>query len=588
MNRTFWRARTQNNKGKAEELARRLDVLPLTASLLLSRGIEGKEEGERFLFPVLSHLTDPFLLPDMPKAVERIRRAIIEGEAIFLQGDYDVDGICATALLAKVIANLGGRVFCYLPQRLREGHGISSRAVEKAKEIGAKLYLTVDCGSASWDGVRKLNGLGIDVVITDHHEVEDLPPAYALVNPKLLAASSPLKDLAGVGVAFKVAQALYKAFGREESRVYDKLDLVALGTIADLVPLLGENRIMVKAGLERLAQAPSPGLEALKNHTRLSGRVDPRKVSFILAPRLNAPGRISYPHRALELLICNDIRRGEEICRELERLNRKRQEIETEILREVERELERADLEEEWVLVVKGKGWHRGLLGLVASKIVEAYQRPVFVFSLDGGIAKGSGRSIHAFNLFKAVTNLSHLLLRYGGHSGAVGVELREENLEEFRGAINEIAKQELSPEDLRLRVEVEDLLSFREITPRLARELSLFPPFGVGNPQPLFISEDVKVKRISPLSNGKHMVVFLEENGKELPSLLFNPSGPLPSERISILYAIEMDKQLESPILILKEWTKEGKNIIREVFSSYMVQPSLWSGYDTGDSEYS
>ncbi len=587
MKRTFWKARTQDNKGKAEELARQLDVLPLTASLLLFRGIKGKEEGERFLFPILSYLTDPFLLPEMPKAVERIRRAIIEGEAIFLQGDYDVDGICATALLAKTIANLGGRVFCYLPQRLREGHGISSRAVEKTKEVGATLYLTVDCGSASRDGVRKLNGLGIDVIITDHHEVDDFPPAFALVNPKLLTAPSPLKDLAGVGVAFKVAQALYKAFGREESGLYDKLDLVALGTIADLAPLLGENRIMVKAGLERLAQAPSPGLEALKNHTRLWGRIDPRKVSFILAPRLNAPGRISYPHRALELLICNDIRTGEEICRDLERLNRKRQEIEIEILRKVERELRRVDLEEEWVLVIKGRGWHRGLLGLVASKIVEVYQRPAFVFSLDGGIAKGSGRSIFAFNLFKAVTNLSHLLLRYGGHSGAVGVELKEENLEEFRRGINEVAKQELSPEDLRPCVEVEAFLSFSEITPRLARELSLFPPFGMGNPQPLFISQDVKVKRISPLSNGKHLIVFLEENGKELPCLVFNPSEPLPSERISILYAIEMDKQLETPILVLKEWTKEGKNIIREIFSPYVVQPSLWSEYDNEYSKY-
>ncbi|MBC7326622.1 single-stranded-DNA-specific exonuclease RecJ [bacterium] len=575
MSREIWKARKKDEE-KARELARELPILPLTASLILNRGIEDISEAKKFLFPKLSYLNDPFQLEEMELAVARLREAIIEKEPIFLQGDYDVDGICATALLAKILVSLGGRVFCYIPNRQREGHGISDYAVKKAIELRAGLFVTVDCGSSSHAQVEKLNGNGIDVIITDHHEMPERPSALALVNPKF-SDSYPFQALAGVGVAFKVGQALISSFGKSLGPLYEKLDLVALGTIADLASLLGENRILVKFGLEKLGTIPSNGLDMLKKFTGLNGYVDSHKVSFILAPRLNAPGRISSPLKALELLLTEDNNKKEALCRELEKMNRERRSLETKILMEIEEDLSSLDLERELVIVLKGENWHRGLLGLVASKLVELYQRPVFVLSKYGDKVKGSGRSIPSFNIYKAVQEISHLLINYGGHNSAVGVEMEEGNFYPFKEHINEIASKYLSLDELRPKQEAEAILTFQEISFRLAQEISLLAPFGIDNPQPLFISKDVEVKGVNSFPNGRYAVLTLQQNGTEL--ICLSPVKLLEGlpHRCSIIYSLDVDKDSSQPLLLLKGWSEEDNIIVSEEKRPYLGQLLLW-----------
>lgn len=575
MSREIWKTKRQNEE-KAKELAKRLHILPLTASLLINRGIESEEEARKFLFPALSHLNDPFLLEGMEKAVVRLREALIRKEPIFLQGDYDVDGICATALLAKVINIMGGKVFCYIPNRHKEGHGISDHAVKKALELKASIFLTVDCGGSSLAQVEKLNSKGIAVIITDHHEMGEPPPALSTINPKA-SPSYPFRDLAGVGVAFKLAQALTIALGKDYRIVYDKLDLVALGTIADLSSLLGENRVLVKFGLEKLGERPSHGLDALKKLTGLNGYVDSRKVGFILAPRINAPGRISSPSKALELFLASDERKKEVICQELEEMNRERRLLEDKILREMEGELARLDWDRDLIIVIKGENWNRGLLGLVASRLVDTYQRPAFVLSRYGDRIKGSGRSIPTFNIYQALQEVSHLLLDFGGHNSAVGVEMEVAKFGLFKEEINELARKYLTPEDLYPKKEAEHLLSFQEITPRLAQEVALLAPFGIDNPQPLFISRDVEVKEVSSLPFGKYSFLTLAQEEKELFCL--SPMKLIEGlpDRFSIIYALDIDRHSEEPLLILKGWAGEGTPIVTEERVPYLGQLFLW-----------
>jgi single-stranded-DNA-specific exonuclease len=575
MYRGIWIKGNQEEE-KAKDLAKMLSILPITASLLLNRKIENEEEGREFLFPSLRNLYDPFLLEGMELAVFRIKEAIRRKEPIFLQGDFDVDGICATAFLAKTLIKLGGKVFCHIPDRHREGHGISSYAVRKAVELKAGVFLTVDCGSSSHNQVERLNDNGIDVIITDHHEMGQTPPALATINPKA-SLSYPYKDLAGVGVAFKVGQALCKSFSLDEKLIYDKLDLVALGTIADLSSLLGENRVLVKFGLEKLGREPSGGLATLKKAARLNGYVDSHKVSFILAPRLNAPGRIKSPLKALELLVVNKEEQREAICQELEALNKERRLLEIEILTKIEDDLGKLELEKDFVIVIKGKNWNRGLLGLVASRLVEMYQRPAFVLSQYGDVIKGSGRSIPAFNLYKALEEVSNLLKNFGGHNAAVGLEMEASKYEEFKEKINEVARQSLSYEDLAAKQEVECVLQFSEITERLAKEVSLFAPYGIDNPQPLFLSENVELKHLDHFPNGRFVSLVLRQRGRELNCL--SPARLIEGipERCSIIFSLDYDGQLAQPLLILKGWTKEGISMVREERAPYLSQLFLW-----------
>lgn len=575
MFKKIWKAKKQD-KDKAFELAKRLYILPLTASLLINRGIENEEEAKRFLFPQLSHLNDPFQLEGVERATARLKETIVKKEPIFLQGDYDVDGICATALLAKVLSSMGGKVFCYIPNRHKEGHGISEYAVNKALELGASVFLTVDCGSSSFAQVEKLNQRGVKVIITDHHETDEPPPAFSTINPKA-SRSYPFRELAGVGVAFKLAQALTIALGRDPRFLYDKLDLVALGTIADLASLLGENRVLVKYGLEKLGAQPSSGLDSLKRATGLNGYVDSHKVSFILAPRLNAPGRISSPSKALELLLATDEGKKEVICKELEEMNRERRVLEEKILQEMKWDLLKFKWEKDLVIVIKGENWNRGLLGLVASKLVDVYQRPAFVLSKYGDRIKGSGRSIPSFNIYQALQELSHLLLSFGGHNTAVGLEMHAGRFEEFKEGINEVARKYLTPEDLYHQQEAEHILSFQDITPRLAKEITLFSPFGIDNPRPLFISKDVEVKGISSFSNGKYTYLTLVQEGKELSCL--SPTALLEGlpKKFSIIYALDIDRQFNEPLLILKGWAGDDTHIIAEERVPYLGQLMLW-----------
>ncbi len=466
--------------------------LPL-ARILSTRGIE-KDKIELFLNPRLENLHSPYLFTDMAKAVDRVRRAIENGEAIMIHGDYDVDGVTALALLFRNLERLGAKnVIPYIPDRFHEGYGLSEKGIREAHSRNVKLLITVDCGITGKREVCLANELGMDVIITDHHEPKaELPPAYAVLNPK--ADSYPFKELAGVGVAFKLIEAIYESCGLSKKTLYWDLDLVALGTVADIVPLVDENRILVKYGLMVLNETLKAGLKALKMTARLNGEIHPWHISFILAPRLNAAGRLSHAEKAFRLLVTKDGEEALKIARELEEENRRRQSIEKRILEEAISCVEGMDLDQNWVLVLGKRGWHEGVIGIVASKLVDLYHRPTLLISLGDETGKGSARSIPSFHLYNALKEAEDLLITFGGHKFAAGFKVDLDKIDELRRLINAVAKRDLTEEDLIPEIEIDSKIELSEITDEFLDEYEKLAPFGLGNPVPVLLMEGVEV----------------------------------------------------------------------------------------------
>ena len=506
---------------RAEHLSRALGLDPVVARLLCLRGVHDPEEALRFLTPSLDQLHDPFRLADMAPAVDRILAAIERRERIAIHGDYDVDGITATVILRRALELLGADVEHFVPERIRDGYGLQRVAVERLHAGGASLIVSVDCGIRGVDAARRARELGLDLIITDHHEPGPvLPPALAVINPKRPDCAYPEKELAGVGVALKLVQALCLRTGHE-GWLPSFVKMAAIGTLADVVPLLGENRVIAKLGLDMLSRGPHKvGLRALLEVAGLAGRtIDSHQVAFMLAPRVNAAGRMSTPDIAMRLLLAVDeamVGEARALAQQLDEENQRRQLEEQEILAEARRLAETdPDVGAHSVLVVAGEGWHRGVIGVVASKLVDTFHKPAVVLSVAEGLGHGSCRSIPAFDMLGALERCAHLLLRFGGHRLAAGLTLDAARLQEFRHTISAWADQTLEPDDLRPRVRIDGPLPFSAITGKTVDEVGRLEPFGPGNPRPVFHAAGVEIVDGPRRIKDRHLKLAVRQQGR-------------------------------------------------------------------------
>src|SRR5438309_1959443 len=505
----------------ANALAAAIRIEPAVARLLCQRGISDPGLAERFLNPSLDHLHDPMALAGMRPAVERVFAAIANKERIAIHGDYDVDGITSTVILRRALELLGADVVHFLPERLRDGYGLQPAAIERLHADGVALVISVDCGIRGADAARRARELGVDLIITDHHEPDRaLPPALAVINPKRRDCSYPDKYLAGVGVALKLVQALCRRAGRDKL-MPGFIKVAAIGTLADVVPLVGENRVIAKIGLELLTKGPHKvGLRALLDVSGLTGKtIDSYHIGFMLAPRVNAAGRMSTPDIAARLLLAADEAMADEVRQlalQLDGENVRRQEEEAEIVAAAKKIVTTdPDVGARSVLVVAGEGWHRGVIGIVASKLVDSFHRPAIVLSIEDGVAHGSCRSISKFDMLGALERCAPLLIRFGGHKQAAGLALEAARVREFRAAVNAVADETLGPDDLMPRLRIDGDLTFRDITGGVAAGIVSLAPFGAGNPRPVFAARRVEIIDGPRLLKERHLKMALKQDGR-------------------------------------------------------------------------
>ena len=504
------------------ELARTLNLpLPL-AAILVQRGYSAPDDARRFLRPSLTELSDPLALKDMDRAVELIVAAVRRGAPILVHGDFDVDGQCASALLARALRLAGGNATAFVPHRLRDGYDFGPAGLAKAQAIGAGLIITCDCGITAVEPVAAAKRAGIDVIVTDHHLPGPmLPPADAVLDPQRTDDRSGATNLCGTGVAFKLVQALVPALGLSPNLPLHLLDLVALATVADVVPLVGENRILVKHGLKLLSDSRWVGIRALVETAGLAGRaIRAGHVGFILGPRLNAVGRIGDAAEGLQLLLSDDATEAMALARRLDTLNSERQLIDQRILDQVLDQLGQADALDA-VIVLDGEGWHPGVVGIVASRVVERYGRPTFLIAFDGDIGKGSGRSISRFDLHAALTECGDLLERFGGHHMAAGLTLRRDNLGAFRARFAGVAGKLLGPADLGPEQRIDLEIPLDQATADFERLARYLEPCGAGNPTPVLGVRSVRFSRRAIVGSG-HLKGVLEDGDARLPAIGF------------------------------------------------------------------
>jgi len=523
-----------SDERRSRRLAEAIGVSPLVAHLLVNRGIAEPDAARAFLAPDLNGLHDPMLLPDMDKAVGRIRRAIAGGERLLVYGDYDADGVTATSLLLQFFRLLDLQPPHYIPHRVEEGYGLHAEAVEAAAADGVKLIVTVDCGVSAAAEVELARKRGIDVVVTDHHEPpRRLPRACAVVNPKLTGSLYPFRDLSGVGVAFKLAWAMAQSFspGKRVSEQFrnfllDAMGLVAMGTVADVVPLVGENRIFAIYGLEALRRSAHPGIAALVRQACVADKpLTPRDISFGIGPRLNAAGRLAEAGLCVELLTSDCPERAADIARSLEAKNRERQRIQNAILADARRRLaERGDWRQRRAIVLADEGWHAGVVGIVAARLAEEFSRPTVLLSLDGDIARGSARSVPQCDLFAAIEACQDLLLSYGGHSQAAGVRMLRRSLGDFvRMFEAQVARALEGWEPCKL-MEVDAEVLLPAITPRLVRDIERLAPYGQGNEPPVLACSDVVVAGRPRLmgGQGQHLSFYVRQGDHSMRAVGF------------------------------------------------------------------
>lgn len=506
-------------EGLVHEISEKYKISPVVSRVLVNRGIESESAVKSYLGKNISGVHHPFLLKDAEKAALRIKSAIDLHEKIVIYGDYDVDGITATSILYKFLSELGADVDFYIPNRSDEGYGINMPALGKISAGGASLLITVDCGITAVGEVEFAKTLGLDVIITDHHTCKDeLPRAYALINPKQPECTYPFKDLAGIGVAFKLILAIALTLGKNAREYFDKyIDIVAVGTVADVVSLTDENRIFVANGIKKIQNTDNPGLRALFSTAQITNRpVNTGVISFSVAPRINAAGRVGSANTAVELLVTDSAQRAGEIALALEAENKKRQQTETEILKDALQMIsEMEDAEKKHVFVLAKKDWHHGVIGIVASRLVDRFHKPAILISLKDNIGKGSGRSIKGFNLFNALTHCSDILLKYGGHELAAGLGLNYADIDEFDRQINKYAAEVMNPEDSIPCICIDGELVPSALTIENANALSMLEPFGMGNPQPIFSLCGAQLTAERTMTEGKHCKLTVIKNGK-------------------------------------------------------------------------
>jgi len=518
------------NEAHIKSLSKALGISELLAHILINRGYNEKTKARRFLQPRLSHLYEPSLMPGLTRAAERISSALANEERIVLYGDYDADGISGLALLKQCLSFLGKEADFYIPHRLEEGYGLNMDALRSLKAKGANLVITVDCGTTALEEAAYARKEGLDLIITDHHECGDtLPECVALINPKLPGSTYPFRHLSGVGVAFKLAWALGECLspGKKVSdglreHLLNWLGLVALGTVADVVPLLGENRVLVKYGLEALKASSQPGIKALMEVSGFERGLDARAVAFGLGPRINAAGRLGDATRACELLTTDSIEMAREIARSLDAYNRRRQKLEQDILAEAVATIESENLAQAKAIVLTSPRWHAGVLGIVASRIVERYHRPTVLLTLAGESAQGSARSIPDFDIFEALSSCGDMFISCGGHAQAAGLRLDKNLVRAFRERFLEEAEERMKSEDLVPKLSLDAEVPLSLLNEEAVEELGRLRPFGQGNPEPVFAARVKVVGRTRRVGNGKHLRFVVRQGSVSFPAIAF------------------------------------------------------------------
>ena len=549
----------KDNKRTATDIEIRGKKIPQTiVHILQTRGCDTPRLIEKFFAPSLSDLHDPFLMNDMEKAVDRIIKAMNNREKILIHGDYDTDGITGAALLISNLKKIGLDASYYIPNRLEEGYGLSSSGINRAIEGKCSLIITVDCGSSAITEIERANANHIDVIVCDHHRPKkSLPHALAIINPKRTDSNYPFQELAGVGVAFKLVQALHDKLRRPKEETYKDLDLVALGSVVDIVPLIDENRILVKYGISKIPKSQRAGFKALLEETGLHHGVTSYHLGFIIGPRINACGRLRDAKSALELLLTQDMSRARELAHELSLDNEARKGIEDRIYEEAEALIKTTSADQDRVMILAKEGWHEGVLGIVASRISADHFRPAIALSIKDDVIKGSARSIPDFDITDAISHCQHLLIKYGGHAQAAGLELGGGNLDALRVCINEYAQGVGSK--IFVKKTIYDMeLGLSKITDELVYFLKYFEPTGTANPQPVFLGKDFEVVGIPRVVGSNHLKLSLRQNDKVLPALAYGRADEILNidvgkTRINCLYSIAEDSFLGKRKTILK-----------------------------------
>ncbi len=506
-----------------DNLSNKYHINKLLATILNNRGIVTEEKIRLFLNPTRNDFHNPFLIKDMEKAVDRIIKAIENKERITIYGDYDVDGITSITVLKSFLQERGLEIAQYIPNRLTEGYGLNIEAVEKIKKRGCDLMITVDCGISAIKEIDYANQLGIETIVTDHHEPgQELPKAMAVIDNKRKDSTYPFRELAGVGVVFKVIQAISIKLGLKEEEYLKYLDIVCIGTISDIVPLVDENRVIAKLGLLLIKQTRNIGLRAIIN---MSGykEIDSNSISFGIAPRINACGRMGKAEDALELFLSKNINEVCQLAQKLNEYNKERQETEKAIYENAVEAIERENLQKNSAIIVGGHNWHHGVIGIVSSKITEMYFKPSILLSFeDDGIGTGSGRSIPGFDLHEALSKCNNSIEKFGGHSMAIGITIKKDKFEDFKKQFEQIA-EEADINDIIPIIKIDAKINFENINKEMVDSLKELEPYGEGNKMPIFAFKNLKIDSIRSLSDGKHLKLTLKEGNTVINAIGFN-----------------------------------------------------------------
>ncbi len=548
----------------AKKLSDELNISSTLANLLVQRGIDTVEKTRIFFHPSLEDLENPFLMDGMQRAVERVVRAVTNCEKIIIYGDYDVDGTNGTALLLLFLKHVGAHVSYYIPDRIKEGYGLSLIGIERVKEKNASLIITVDCGITAVEQVEFARSLGIDVIICDHHEPgEILPNAYAVLDPLKPSCQYPFKFLSGCGVAFKLVQALCQSRtlrGLENYSLESLLDFVTLATTADIVPLSGENRTLVKLGLELINSNPRPGIRALIESSGLkTGRIATGQIVFILAPRINAVGRLGSALRAVELLTCESYDQALQLAQVFEDENRARRKLDEDTFLQAQEIVEKyLNVENDTAIILHQESWHPGVIGIVASRLVERYYRPTIMITTVDGVAKGSARSVVGFDIYQALKRCEDKLLQFGGHKYAAGLSINLERVNEFKEAFNAVAKELLTDELLTPQIVIDAEIDLAELTPQFVRTLNQFAPFGPGNMRPVFAARNVELYGQPRIVGNNHLKLKVRKKARVFDAIGFN-LGRLMEQlnsgrtHIDIAFSIDEGEYAGEPVPQLK-----------------------------------
>jgi single-stranded-DNA-specific exonuclease len=513
-----WKIREVYDDYTVKSLADSLNISDILSRLLIQRNITSFSQAKHFFRPNLDSLHDPFLMDGMETATYRVITALTENHLIMIYGDYDVDGTCSTALLYLFLKELGANVEFYIPKRLTEGYGINISGIDYAKSRNTSLIISVDCGITAVEETNYAKSLGMDLIICDHHQPKELiPDAFAVLDPLKPGCSYPFVYLSGAGVAFKLAQGVSERIGKRDLPL-KYLDLVALAGAADIVPLIGENRILVKEGLEQINSSPRPGiLSLIKSSNMQTGDLTSGQVVFSIAPRINAVGRMGDAERAVELLVTDNTDEAMKLAQILETENYQRRKIDEDTFSMALDIVENSiDLSADTAIILHQESWHAGVIGIVASRLVEKYYRPTIILTTAGGVAKGSARSISNFNIYDALKKCEDLLIHFGGHQAAAGLAVEMDKLTEFKSRFNQVAKDAITEEDLAPEILIDSKLKFSEITPKFLRIIDQFAPFGPGNMRPVFLSENVEIENRPKIVGTNHLVVTLKQNGSD------------------------------------------------------------------------